>query len=155
MPGRAGRGTCNQSCFLWGDVWCQGRGSCFTALSCYQRDAGRSSFIAWGDEENLRPLFVCVFRCSDSARPETVRPCLLPCKKDCIVTPFSEWSACPSTCVPGTSSNEFKWTQCTCACHIAGSGLLNQIKLKFLCIRVSDTQFLSPDLLILKSVLQH
>ncbi|CAJ1071311.1 thrombospondin type-1 domain-containing protein 7B [Xyrichtys novacula] len=39
-------------------------------------------------------------RCSDSARPETVRPCLLPCKKDCIVTPFSEWTACPSACMP-------------------------------------------------------
>ncbi|XP_047457726.1 thrombospondin type-1 domain-containing protein 7B isoform X2 [Mugil cephalus] len=39
-------------------------------------------------------------RCSDSSRPESVRPCLLPCKKDCIVTPFSEWTACPSTCLP-------------------------------------------------------
>ncbi|KAG8000762.1 Thrombospondin type-1 domain-containing protein 7B [Nibea albiflora] len=45
-------------------------------------------------------------RCSDSARPETVRPCLLPCKKDCIVTPFSEWTACPSTCMPGLSCIE-------------------------------------------------
>uniref|UniRef100_A0AAQ4R7R8 Thrombospondin type-1 domain-containing protein 7A n=1 Tax=Gasterosteus aculeatus aculeatus TaxID=481459 RepID=A0AAQ4R7R8_GASAC len=43
-------------------------------------------------------------RCSDSAHPETVRPCLLPCKKDCIVTPFSEWTACPSTCVPGKNA---------------------------------------------------
>lgn len=54
----------------------------------------------------LRPLFVCVFRCSDSARPETIRSCLLPCKKDCIVTPFSEWTACPSTCMPGSSSSD-------------------------------------------------
>nr|XP_043874554.1 thrombospondin type-1 domain-containing protein 7B isoform X2 [Solea senegalensis] len=38
-------------------------------------------------------------RCPDSSRPQTVRPCLLPCKKDCIVTPFSEWTACPSTCM--------------------------------------------------------
>uniref|UniRef100_A0A672YXA7 Thrombospondin, type I, domain containing 7Ba n=1 Tax=Sphaeramia orbicularis TaxID=375764 RepID=A0A672YXA7_9TELE len=37
-------------------------------------------------------------RCPDSTRPETVRPCVLPCKKDCMVTPFSEWTACPSTC---------------------------------------------------------
>uniref|UniRef100_A0A3P8SWS5 Thrombospondin type 1 domain containing 7B n=1 Tax=Amphiprion percula TaxID=161767 RepID=A0A3P8SWS5_AMPPE len=41
-----------------------------------------------------------VNKCSDSSRPETVQPCLLPCKKDCIVTPFSEWTACPSTCLP-------------------------------------------------------
>ncbi|XP_026503553.1 thrombospondin type-1 domain-containing protein 7B [Terrapene carolina triunguis] len=37
-------------------------------------------------------------RCPDSLRPETVRPCLLPCKKDCVVTPFSEWTHCPTTC---------------------------------------------------------
>uniref|UniRef100_A0A672IN85 Thrombospondin, type I, domain containing 7Ba n=1 Tax=Salarias fasciatus TaxID=181472 RepID=A0A672IN85_SALFA len=43
-------------------------------------------------------------RCSDSFRPETVRPCLLPCRKDCIVTPFSEWTACPSTCFPENST---------------------------------------------------
>ncbi|XP_074550525.1 thrombospondin type-1 domain-containing protein 7B [Halichoeres trimaculatus] len=43
-------------------------------------------------------------RCSDTARPETIRPCLLPCKKDCIVTPFSEWTACPSTCMPGNTT---------------------------------------------------
>ncbi|XP_062313300.1 thrombospondin type-1 domain-containing protein 7B [Osmerus eperlanus] len=39
-------------------------------------------------------------RCPDSARPENIRPCLLPCKKDCVVTPFSEWTACPSPCQP-------------------------------------------------------
>uniref|UniRef100_A0A8C9U5U9 Thrombospondin type-1 domain-containing protein 7A n=1 Tax=Scleropages formosus TaxID=113540 RepID=A0A8C9U5U9_SCLFO len=39
-------------------------------------------------------------RCPDSSRPDTVRPCLLPCRKDCIVTPFSEWTPCPSTCQP-------------------------------------------------------
>ncbi|KAK7939999.1 hypothetical protein WMY93_003325 [Mugilogobius chulae] len=43
-------------------------------------------------------------RCPDSARPETVRPCLLPCKKDCVVTPFSEWTACPADCVPENGS---------------------------------------------------
>ncbi|XP_069081179.1 thrombospondin type-1 domain-containing protein 7B [Pleurodeles waltl] len=37
-------------------------------------------------------------RCPDSLRPETVRPCLLPCKKDCVVTLFSEWTSCPTTC---------------------------------------------------------
>ncbi|KAJ8392650.1 hypothetical protein AAFF_G00073240 [Aldrovandia affinis] len=43
-------------------------------------------------------------RCPDSSRPETVRPCLLPCKKDCIVTPFSEWTLCPVTCRPDNST---------------------------------------------------
>ncbi|MBN3300954.1 THS7B protein, partial [Amia calva] len=37
-------------------------------------------------------------RCPDSTRPDAIRPCLLHCKKDCIVTPFSEWTACPTTC---------------------------------------------------------
>ncbi|XP_061782034.1 thrombospondin type-1 domain-containing protein 7B isoform X1 [Nerophis lumbriciformis] len=44
-------------------------------------------------------------RCPESTRPETLRPCDLPCKKDCIVTPFSEWTACPSTCVPENTSS--------------------------------------------------
>uniref|UniRef100_A0A8C7Q3G5 Thrombospondin type-1 domain-containing protein 7A n=1 Tax=Oncorhynchus mykiss TaxID=8022 RepID=A0A8C7Q3G5_ONCMY len=37
-------------------------------------------------------------KCPESIRPETVRPCLLPCKRDCSVTPYSDWSACPATC---------------------------------------------------------
>ncbi|XP_061918683.1 thrombospondin, type I, domain containing 7Ab [Entelurus aequoreus] len=37
-------------------------------------------------------------KCPDGPRPSTVRPCQLPCKKDCIMTPFSEWTACPVTC---------------------------------------------------------
>ncbi|XP_069050848.1 thrombospondin, type I, domain containing 7Ab [Lepisosteus oculatus] len=40
-------------------------------------------------------------KCPESLRPETVRPCLLPCKKDCIVTPYSDWTPCPSTCQAG------------------------------------------------------
>ncbi|XP_019738101.1 thrombospondin type-1 domain-containing protein 7B isoform X2 [Hippocampus comes] len=44
-------------------------------------------------------------RCPDSARPETIRPCVLPCVKDCIVTPFSEWTACPSTCMPENATS--------------------------------------------------
>uniref|UniRef100_A0A663NAP1 Thrombospondin type 1 domain containing 7B n=1 Tax=Athene cunicularia TaxID=194338 RepID=A0A663NAP1_ATHCN len=40
-------------------------------------------------------------RCPESIRPETVRPCLLLCKKDCVVTPFSEWTRCPTTCQSG------------------------------------------------------
>uniref|UniRef100_A0A671WB93 Thrombospondin type-1 domain-containing protein 7A n=1 Tax=Sparus aurata TaxID=8175 RepID=A0A671WB93_SPAAU len=40
-------------------------------------------------------------KCPESLRPDTVRPCLLPCKRDCIVTPYSEWSPCPTTCQAG------------------------------------------------------
>ncbi|XP_036395010.1 thrombospondin type-1 domain-containing protein 7A isoform X1 [Megalops cyprinoides] len=40
-------------------------------------------------------------KCPESLRPDTVRPCLLPCKRDCIVTPFSDWTPCPSTCHAG------------------------------------------------------
>uniref|UniRef100_A0A672MT39 Thrombospondin type-1 domain-containing protein 7A-like n=1 Tax=Sinocyclocheilus grahami TaxID=75366 RepID=A0A672MT39_SINGR len=44
-------------------------------------------------------VFIC--RCPESLRPDTVRPCLLPCKRDCIVTPYSDWTPCPSTCQTG------------------------------------------------------
>ncbi|XP_032880576.1 thrombospondin type-1 domain-containing protein 7B [Amblyraja radiata] len=44
-------------------------------------------------------------RCPETSRPETLRLCLLPCKKDCIATPFSEWTSCPTTCQQGNSSN--------------------------------------------------
>uniref|UniRef100_A0A6I8P9R6 Complement component C9 n=1 Tax=Ornithorhynchus anatinus TaxID=9258 RepID=A0A6I8P9R6_ORNAN len=40
-------------------------------------------------------------RCPDALRPETLQPCLLPCRRDCVVTPFSEWTPCPSSCRPG------------------------------------------------------
>uniref|UniRef100_A0A8C9GFQ4 Thrombospondin type-1 domain-containing protein 7B n=1 Tax=Piliocolobus tephrosceles TaxID=591936 RepID=A0A8C9GFQ4_9PRIM len=43
-------------------------------------------------------------RCPDSTRPETVRPCFLPCKKDCIVTAFSEWTPCPRMCQAGNAT---------------------------------------------------
>ncbi|NXP12520.1 THS7B protein, partial [Thinocorus orbignyianus] len=43
-------------------------------------------------------------RCPESIRPESVRPCLLLCKKDCLVTPFSEWTRCPTACQPGNST---------------------------------------------------
>ncbi|KAM6080415.1 thrombospondin type-1 domain-containing protein 7B isoform 4-T4 [Theristicus caerulescens] len=43
-------------------------------------------------------------RCPESIRPETVRPCLLLCKKDCVVTPFSEWTRCPTACQPGNAT---------------------------------------------------
>uniref|UniRef100_A0A1A7X5A7 Thrombospondin type-1 domain-containing protein 7A n=2 Tax=Iconisemion striatum TaxID=60296 RepID=A0A1A7X5A7_9TELE len=37
-------------------------------------------------------------KCPDGPRPTTMRPCQLPCKKDCIMTPFSDWTECPVTC---------------------------------------------------------
>ncbi|XP_061738576.1 thrombospondin type-1 domain-containing protein 7A-like [Nerophis ophidion] len=40
-------------------------------------------------------------KCPESLRPDTVRPCLLPCKRDCVVTSYSDWSSCPSTCQTG------------------------------------------------------
>lgn len=42
-------------------------------------------------------------KCPESLRPETVRPCLLPCKRDCVVTPYSDWTPCPSICQTGGS----------------------------------------------------
>ncbi|XP_075443351.1 thrombospondin type-1 domain-containing protein 7A [Ascaphus truei] len=40
-------------------------------------------------------------KCPESFRPETMRPCLLPCRKDCIVTPYSDWTPCPTSCQEG------------------------------------------------------
>ncbi|XP_029444834.1 thrombospondin type-1 domain-containing protein 7A isoform X2 [Rhinatrema bivittatum] len=40
-------------------------------------------------------------KCPESLRPETMRPCLLPCRKDCIVTPYSDWTPCLSLCQEG------------------------------------------------------
>lgn len=40
-------------------------------------------------------------RCPESSRPDSIRSCPLPCKTDCIITPFSEWSTCPSSCLSG------------------------------------------------------
>lgn len=64
--------------------------------------------VLWAEHFPTDLLFVeemvslhLTYRCPDSTRPETMRPCLLPCKKDCIVTPFSEWTRCPTACQPG------------------------------------------------------
>ncbi|CAL8267595.1 unnamed protein product [Lota lota] len=43
-------------------------------------------------------------RCPDSARPDTLRPCVLPCRRDCVVTPFSEWTACPTQCTQANAT---------------------------------------------------
>uniref|UniRef100_A0A673GSV5 Thrombospondin type-1 domain-containing protein 7A-like n=1 Tax=Sinocyclocheilus rhinocerous TaxID=307959 RepID=A0A673GSV5_9TELE len=47
-------------------------------------------------------------KCPEAPRPESVRPCLLPCKRDCIVTPFSEWTECPTSCETGTNAQKNK-----------------------------------------------
>uniref|UniRef100_A0A8C2JGW2 Thrombospondin type-1 domain-containing protein 7A n=1 Tax=Cyprinus carpio TaxID=7962 RepID=A0A8C2JGW2_CYPCA len=43
-------------------------------------------------------------QCPESSRPDSIRSCPLPCKIDCIVTPFSEWSTCPTSCLSGKHS---------------------------------------------------
>ncbi|XP_063789788.1 thrombospondin type-1 domain-containing protein 7B isoform X1 [Pseudophryne corroboree] len=43
-------------------------------------------------------------RCPEFSKPETIRTCLLPCKRDCVVTLFSEWTSCLKTCQPGNNS---------------------------------------------------
>nr|XP_061808315.1 thrombospondin type-1 domain-containing protein 7A-like [Nerophis lumbriciformis] len=40
-------------------------------------------------------------KCPESLRPDTVRPCLLPCKRDCSVTPYSDWNSNSPTCQKG------------------------------------------------------
>ncbi|XP_047666453.1 thrombospondin type-1 domain-containing protein 7B isoform X2 [Tachysurus fulvidraco] len=40
------------------------------------------------------------YSCPESTRPEQKRSCILLCKLDCIVTPFSEWGPCPTSCSP-------------------------------------------------------
>ncbi|XP_030226245.1 thrombospondin, type I, domain containing 7Ab [Gadus morhua] len=50
-------------------------------------------------------------KCPEGPRPGTIRPCSLPCKKDCIVTPFSDWTSCPPTCDTAVSSVKQKQTR--------------------------------------------
>uniref|UniRef100_A0A673N1Q8 Thrombospondin type-1 domain-containing protein 7A n=1 Tax=Sinocyclocheilus rhinocerous TaxID=307959 RepID=A0A673N1Q8_9TELE len=48
-------------------------------------------------------------KCPEAPRPESVRPCLLPCKRDCIVTHFSKWTECPTSCVNGQKNKQFRY----------------------------------------------
>uniref|UniRef100_A0A4W6CEH6 Thrombospondin type-1 domain-containing protein 7A n=1 Tax=Lates calcarifer TaxID=8187 RepID=A0A4W6CEH6_LATCA len=52
-------------------------------------------------------------KCPESLRPDTVRPCLLPCKRDCIVTQYSDWSPCPSTCRAGGNTRKKQYRKRT------------------------------------------
>ncbi|KAK7877677.1 hypothetical protein WMY93_031614, partial [Mugilogobius chulae] len=42
--------------------------------------------------------------CPDAPRPSTMRSCQLSCKRDCIVSPFSDWTSCPDSCDPAGES---------------------------------------------------
>uniref|UniRef100_A0A3B5LNX1 Thrombospondin type-1 domain-containing protein 7A n=1 Tax=Xiphophorus couchianus TaxID=32473 RepID=A0A3B5LNX1_9TELE len=50
-------------------------------------------------------------KCPEAPRPSTMRPCQLPCKKDCIVTPFSDWTECSVSCDSGTQNKFVKRKQ--------------------------------------------
>ncbi|XP_070537085.1 thrombospondin type-1 domain-containing protein 7A-like isoform X2 [Ptychodera flava] len=40
-------------------------------------------------------------KCIESVKPLSKETCQVPCPNDCVVTKFSEWTACPTTCIPG------------------------------------------------------
>lgn len=90
------KGNKSEACCEWERyLWC---GSTLAALwDSYEMNISLQIWCL------LMAWYLCIWtdRCPDSTRPETVRPCLLLCKKDCIVTPFSEWTRCPTTCQPG------------------------------------------------------
>ncbi|XP_017308235.1 thrombospondin type-1 domain-containing protein 7A [Ictalurus punctatus] len=46
-------------------------------------------------------------KCPEAPRPPSVRQCVLPCKKDCAVTAFAEWTSCPSSCEAGLSGQKY------------------------------------------------
>ncbi|KAF4070108.1 hypothetical protein AMELA_G00298470, partial [Ameiurus melas] len=46
-------------------------------------------------------------KCPEAPRPPSVRQCVLPCKKDCAVTPFAEWTSCPLSCEAGLSDQKY------------------------------------------------
>nr|XP_032801799.1 thrombospondin type-1 domain-containing protein 7A-like isoform X2 [Petromyzon marinus] len=50
-------------------------------------------------------------KCPEKERPNAVRPCVLLCRKDCITTPFSDWSSCPATCQErgGSPKKQRRW----------------------------------------------
>ncbi|XP_073780615.1 thrombospondin, type I, domain containing 7Ab isoform X3 [Danio rerio] len=47
-------------------------------------------------------------KCPEAPRPESVQVCQLPCKRDCIVTPYSEWTECPTSCDSGANGQKNK-----------------------------------------------
>ncbi|XP_066542938.1 thrombospondin type-1 domain-containing protein 7B [Hoplias malabaricus] len=61
-------------------------------------------------------------RCPESARPDSARPCVLPCRRDCVVTPFSEWTPCPSSCLPVNATVPTQWRYRTIVQREDGEG---------------------------------
>ncbi|XP_076880732.1 thrombospondin type-1 domain-containing protein 7B [Brachyhypopomus gauderio] len=47
-------------------------------------------------------------RCPDSTHPNHIRFCALKCKVDCTVTPFTEWSPCPTSCSPTNATTSMQ-----------------------------------------------
>lgn len=79
------------------------------AVTRIARKTGRKlKYLALWIVKDWIIFFVCS-RCPESLRPETVRPCLLPCRKDCIVTPYSDWTPCPSSCREGMGNRFWRF----------------------------------------------
>uniref|UniRef100_A0A8C4NEQ3 Thrombospondin, type I, domain containing 7Ba n=1 Tax=Eptatretus burgeri TaxID=7764 RepID=A0A8C4NEQ3_EPTBU len=51
---------------------------------------------------------VAPMNCPERLRPEPVKACTVPCRRDCMTTPFSEWSPCPDSCHNGHET-QFRW----------------------------------------------
>ncbi|XP_077599244.1 thrombospondin type-1 domain-containing protein 7A [Stigmatopora nigra] len=45
-------------------------------------------------------------KCPETLRPDTLRPCSLPCKRDCLVTPYSDWNSNSPTCQKGGTTKK-------------------------------------------------
>ncbi|XP_039199733.1 thrombospondin type-1 domain-containing protein 7A isoform X1 [Crotalus tigris] len=104
--------TCNEHpCTVY--HWQTGQwGQCIedTSVSAFNSSAGWNGEATCAVGMQTRKV-ICVRlnmgqvppkKCPENLRPETVRPCLLPCRKDCIVTPYSDWTLCPSLCQEGS-----------------------------------------------------
>ncbi|XP_062861779.1 thrombospondin type-1 domain-containing protein 7B, partial [Trichomycterus rosablanca] len=42
--------------------------------------------------------------CPEWSRLDSVQQCSLPCRRDCVVTLFSEWTTCPTACLPANTT---------------------------------------------------
>jgi hypothetical protein len=69
-----------------------------------------------------RYFFHC--RCTQSVKPKTVKPCMIPCARDCILTAYSDWSVCSASCYKGKSFKgrvflqpTLDWSVCSTSCY--------------------------------------